>query len=119
MTQENRIAIENLKSKNIKKYGDIYGEDVYNIIDDCFDSALFNYMAIKYPSESNRPCIDDICFDFTVCNWINARIKDILDRCGSMSATTYKENGISISYGSSYIDPMLVAMLTPKASVPR
>ena len=44
---------------------------------------------------------------------------DILGRAGGISLTSYKENGLSLNYGGSYIDPELRAEIMPKASVPR
>ena len=50
---------------------------------------------------------------------IYKRMLDILGRAGGISLTSYKENGLSFTYAGSYVDPQLVALITPKASVPR
>jgi hypothetical protein len=45
---------------------------------------------------------------------------DIISRAGGINAVAYKENGIDIKYGASYVDPNWVASLgLPKVGVPR
>ena len=58
-------------------------------------------------------------FNFEELKAFDKRIQDILDRYGSPNATSYKENGISITWASSHIDSNLVGQLMPKASVPK
>lgn len=84
-----------------------------------YDIALGDYMRIKYPSENNRPTIDKLNYDFLTTQWLYNRMVDILERAGGISLTSYKENNLNLTYGGSYIDPMLVAQIMPKAGVPR
>ena len=88
-------------------------------IDTCYKMALSDFVAIKYPSDNNRPSVDNVVLDFFTAEWIYKRIVDILGRAGGISVTSYKENGLSLTYAGSYIDPQLVAQIMPKASVPR
>lgn len=88
-------------------------------INTCYDLALSDFVRIRYPSNNNRPSIDKVNIDFYTSQWIYSRMIDILSRAGGTSVTAYKENGISFTYSSSYIDPSLVALIMPKASVPR
>ena len=88
-------------------------------IDKTFDMALSDYLLIKYPSDNNRPTRDKVEFDFVTTQWIYKRMVDILGRAGGLNVTSYRENGLSWTYASSNIDPVLVAQLMPKASVPR
>jgi hypothetical protein len=44
---------------------------------------------------------------------------DILGRAGGLSVDAYRENGLNLSYGASYIDPNLVSQIIPRAGVPR
>ena len=81
--------------------------------------ALSDYMAIKYPSENNRPKVENLAIDFFISQWIYKRMVDILGRAGGISLTAYKENDLNFTYGGSYIDPQLVAEIMPKAGVPR
>lgn len=90
-----------------------------NEIQTCYKMALGDYVTIKYPSDNNRPKLEDVKFDFFNTDWIYKRMLDILGRAGGISLTSYKENGLSFTYAGSYIDPQLVALITPKASVPR
>ena len=101
---------------NIKtKYSWLKDEEVQI----CYNMALSDYMAIKYPSETTRPSVDNITIDFFVSQWIYKRMVDILGRAGGISLTSYKENDLNLTYGGSYIDPQLVAEIMPKAGVPR
>lgn len=115
MTESELLATEQVKNSIARQWNWLEQDE----IEECFDYAVFNYLAIKYPSDNNRPTPQELKYDFFTCNWLSMRMKDILERAGGLSATAYKENGISISYGSSSIDPMLVAMLTRKAGVPQ
>lgn len=101
---------------NIKtKYSWLKDEEVQI----CYNMALSDYMAIKYPSETTRPSVDNITIDFFVSQWIYKRMVDILGRAGGISLTSYKENDLNLTYGGSYIDPQLAAEIMPKAGVPR
>ena len=88
-------------------------------IENCYNMALSDYLAIKYPSENSRPTVDKLVFNFFNSQWLYKRMVDILERAGGISLTAYKENGLNLTYGGSYIDPQLVAQLMPKAGVPR
>lgn len=114
MNCQNRQA-DQIKSQVMQKYDYLSVEE----IDTCYDLALGDFVRLKYPSDNNRPAIDKLDIDFYTSQWIYARMLDILGRAGGTSVTAYKENGISFTYASSYIDPSLVAQIMPKASVPR
>ena len=74
----------------------------------------------SYPSANGRPTPDTLYYDFITVNRIKVRMLDILSRAGGINAVAYKENGIDIKYGASYIDPNLGMRLgLPKAGVPR
>lgn len=84
-----------------------------------YDMALGDYIMLRYPSENNRPLVQNINLNFYINDWIYKRMVDILGRAGGISVTAYKENGLNYTYGGSYIDPVLAGLVTPKASVPR
>lgn len=88
-------------------------------IEDCYKIALSDYLATKYPSENSRPDENKLVFNFFNTQWLYKRMVDILERAGGISLTAYKENGLNLTYGGSYIDPQLVAQLMPKAGVPK
>ena len=88
-------------------------------VDNCYHMALSDYLAAKYPSENSRPSEDKLVFNFFNSQWLYKRMIDILERAGGISLTAYKENGLNLTYGGSYIDPQLVAQLMPKAGVPK
>lgn len=113
MNDKSQIA---LAKSNIKKTYSWLTEDE---IDRTYKMALSDYMALRYPSGNNRPNVDDIEFDFFNAQWIYKRMIDILSRAGGLNLTSYKENGLSLNYGGSFIDPELRAEIMPKASVPR
>lgn len=106
---------EQIKSQVRQKYDYLSFEEV----ETCYNLALSDFVRLTYPSTNNRPAIDKIKVDFYTAQWIYARMLDILGRVGGTNVTAYKENGISFTYASSYIDPSLVAQIMPKASVPR
>lgn len=91
----------------------------YEEINTCYDMALSDYLSIKYPSDNKRPNPKNITMDFLTTQWLYKRMVDILERAGGTSVTAYKENGISFTYGGSYIDNALVAEIMPKGRVPR
>ena len=105
-----------LVKQNIKKTYNWLNEAE---IESCYNMALSDYVMLRYPSGNNRPSVDNIDFDFFNAQWIYKRMVDILGRAGGISLTSYKENGLSLNYGGSYIDPELRAEIMPKASVPR
>ncbi len=85
----------------------------------CYNTALKDLVLLTYPSKNNRPPIDKLELDFYDEQWVLDRMEDIISREGVNHYTSYKENGISFTYASSYIDPNLVAQITPKVGVPR
>jgi Ethanolamine utilization protein EutJ (predicted chaperonin) len=107
--------IEQVKARIKSQYNWLSEEEVKN----CYDMALSDFLAVKYPSENSRPVVDKLVFDFFNSQWIYKRMVDILERAGGISLTAYKENGLNLTYGGSYIDPQLVAQIMPKAGVPR
>ena len=114
MNCQNQQA-EQIKAQVRQKYDYLSFEE----INTCYNLALSDFVRLTYPSSNNRPVIDKLDIDFYTSQWIYARMLDILGRAGGTSVTAYKENGISFTYASSYIDPSLVAQIMPKASVPR
>ena len=114
MNCQNQQA-EQIKAQVKQKYDYLSFEE----INTCYNLALSDFVRLTYPSSNNRPEIDKIDIDFYTSQWIYARMLDILGRAGGTNVTAYKENGISFTYASSYIDPSLVAQIMPKASVPR
>ena len=114
MNFQNRQA-EQIKSQIMQKYDYLSSEE----IDTCYDLAIGDFVRLKYPSDNNRPAIDELDIDFYTSQWIYARMLDILGRAGGTSVIAYKENGISFTYASSYIDPSLVAQIMPKGRVPK
>jgi hypothetical protein len=114
MNSQNQQA-EKVKSRISQRYDYLSTEE----IDTCYDLALSDFVRLTYPSSNNRPAIEKLDIDFYTSQWIYARMLDILGRAGGTSVTAYKENGISFTYASSYIDPSLVSQILPKASVPK
>lgn len=108
--------IEQVKSRIRNKY-DYLTE---NEVNTCFDVALSDYVFYRYPSTNNRPKkVDEVEIDFFISQWLYKRMEDILSRIGGTSLTAYKENGISFTWASSFIDPVLVTQIMPKGSVPK
>lgn len=106
---------EQIKTQIKQKYEYLSWDE----IDTCFNLALHDFVRISFPSESNRPSPEKLNIDFMASQWIFARMVDILSREGATNVTSYKENGISFTFASSYVDPNLVAMIMPKGGVPR
>lgn len=113
--ETNQQELDKVKSNIKKTYSWLSVEE----INQCFDMALADYLAIKYPSSNGRPTIDKLNFDFFNSQWIYKRMIDILGRAGGISVTSYRENNLNLTYGGSLIDPQLVAEIMPKAGVPR
>lgn len=114
------MSYQNQQSEQIKEQvKQKYDYLTFDEINICYELALSDFVRLKYPSDNNRPAIDKLDIDFYTSQWIYARMLDILGRAGGTSVTAYKENGISFTYASSYIDPSLVAQIMPKASVPK
>lgn len=114
MSCQNNLS-EQIKLKILSKYDYLQPEEV----DTCYDKSLADYLRIKYPSDNNRPKPENVELNFMTTQWILARMEDILERAGGTNVTAYKENGISFTYGASYIDPSLVLQLMPKAGIPK
>ena len=112
--------LQNQQSKQIKsglqlKYSYIKPEH----IEQCYNMALHDFIRLRYPSDNNRPNEKDVNLDFLTSQWIIARMEDILSRVGGTNITSYKENGISLTYAASNIDPFLASQIMPKGRVPR
>lgn len=114
MNCQNQQA-EQIKAQVMRKYDYLSFEE----INTCYNLALSDLVRLTYPSSNNRPAIENFVVDFYASQWIYARMLDIIGREGASNLTAYKENGISFTFASSYIDPSLVAQIMPKASVPR
>lgn len=115
MEQERATLISQIKTNVQQKYCD----KTYDEVGDCFDRALMDYLFIRYPSENGRPTVDTLKFDFMVVNWLTARMEDIFERGANFNVTAYSENGLSIKFDDSYIDPNLKGMVLPKAGIPQ
>lgn len=114
MNCQNQQA-ERIKSQLRQRYNYLTPEE----INTCYNMALSDLVRLTYPSSNNRPTIENFVIDFYASQWIFARMLDIISREGATNVTSYKENGISFTFASSYIDPVLVSQIMPKASVPR
>lgn len=114
MNCQNQQA-ESIKSQIRQKFDYLSLEEIQI----CYNLALSDLVRLTYPSSNNRPKIEDFAVDFYASQWIYARMLDIIAREGANNVTAYKENGISFTFASSYIDPVLVSQIMPKASVPR
>lgn len=101
---------------NIRQEFDWLSDDE---IQKTYDMALGDYLLIKYPSDNNRPSVNDVVLDFVTTQWLYKRMVDILGRAGGLNAVSYRENGLSWTYAGSNIDPALATEIMPKASVPR
>lgn len=114
MTKQEKNAVQEIKD-NIARQWNYLGEEE---IDTCYNYALADYINIKYRISSAKPTPENLTYDFTTLNWLSVRMRDILSRAGGLNASSYRENGLNITYGASYIDPQLVAMILPKAGLP-
>lgn len=85
----------------------------------CFDLALHDYLTLRYPSQNNRPKVEDFEYDYSNSQWIYARMLDILSRAGGLSVEAYRENNLNFTYGADYMSPQLKLQIMPKASVPK
>lgn len=98
-----------------KKYPWLSDDDI-NI---CYNTAVKDYLLRKYPSDNNRPTVEKLADNFIFAQWVSDRMEDILSRAGGTNLTAYKENSVSFTYASSYIDENLLKQLMPMGSVPR
>ena len=85
----------------------------------CYNTALKDFVLLSYPFKSSRPPIEKLKLDFYDEQWVLDRMEDIISREGANHVTSYRENGISFTFASSYIDPQLVSQITPKVGVPK
>ena len=115
MLENQAQALQEIKDKIKSKY--VWLQD--SELDDCLEIAVADYITIRYPSSNNRPAQNELVYDFTITHWLYLRMLDILGRAGGISVTAYKENNLNLTYGGSMIDPQLVAMIMPKAGVPK
>lgn len=115
MSCEQEQQVQQIKSRIGKKYSYISEEE----IEECFNLALKDYVVYRYPSANNRPKYESVNLDFYCSQWLFDRMIDIIERAGGKSLTSYKENGLSLNYGSSFIDQELRLQITPKVSVPK
>lgn len=115
MKTKQNAMVEKIKA-NIKTTYTWLSDDE---VDKCYEMALSDYLALKYPSDNARPSVDKVVLDFTNTQWIYKRMIDILGRAGGISLTAYRENNLNLTYGASFIDPELKAEIMPKAGVPR
>lgn len=89
-------------------------------IEFAYNKSVADFIIYSYPSKNGRPTVETLTYDGLTVQWIFDRMLDIFSRAGGTSASAYRENGIDIKYGSSYIDPKLVMRLgLPKAGVPK
>lgn len=108
-------SAEQVKSQIKAQYEYLSNDDVST----CYDMALHDFVRLSYPSENNRPDVNSVEIDFLTAQWIYARMLDILNRAGGTNVTAYRENGVSWTFASSYIDPSLALQIMPKGRVPR
>lgn len=116
MTSQEQARVQEAKAKVQQSYPWLQSGE----IDEAYEIALWDYIVYRYPSENGRPTEQTLTYDYFTVNRIKVRMIDILSRAGGINATAYKENGIDIKYGASYIDPNWIMSLgLPKAGVPR
>ena len=115
MEQQMATVISQIKTNIEQKYFDKSRDE----ISDCFDRAVMDYLLIRYPSVNGRPTLETLDFDFVTVNWIMARMQDIFERGVNFNVSSYSENGLSIKFDGSYIEPTLVRMILPKAGIPQ
>lgn len=116
MTSQEQIRIQEAKAKVQQRFPWLEGDEV----EEAYEIALWDYIVHRYPSENGRPNEQTLNYDYFAVNRIKVRMLDILSRAGGINAVAYKENGIDIKYGASYIDPNWIASLgLPRVGVPR
>lgn len=115
MTSQEQARVQAAKARVHESYPWLQNSEV----DEAYEIALWDFIAHRYPSENGRPSEETLVYDYFAVNRIKVRMIDILSRAGGINATAYKENGIDIKYGASYVDPNWVASLgLPKVGVP-
>lgn len=107
-------AVQSIINRIQSKH-DLSFDESYNL----YKQAKADYIIHKYPSDNNRPDIKDFNVDEVIGNWIYSRMDDIVSRVGGANLKKYSENGMTYEYGNSGIDADLLAVIMPKAGVPR
>lgn len=116
MTSQEQARVQEAKANLQQRYPWLTNGEV----DEAYEIALWDFIVHRYPSENGRPNEETLVYDYFAVNRIKVRMIDILSRAGGINATAYKENGIDIKYGASYIDPNWIASLgLPKVGVLR
>lgn len=116
MTSQEQARVQETKAQIQQKYQWLQSGE----IDEAYEIALVDFIMYSYPSANGRPTAETLVYDFITVNRIKVRMLDILSRAGGINAVAYKENGIDIKYGASYVDPNWVVSLgCPKVGVPK
>lgn len=116
MTSQEQARVQEAKAQIQQKHPWLQSGE----IEEAYEIALVDYIRFLYPSANGRPTPETLEYDFMAVNRIKVRMLDILSRAGGINAVAYKENGIDIKYGASYVDPNWVISLgCPKVGVPR
>ena len=116
MTSQEQVQVQEMKARVQQKYHWLTVSE----IETAYNIAVVDYIMYSYPSVNGRPTPDTLSYDFITLNRIEVRMLDIISRAGGLNAVAYKENGIDIKYGSSYVDHNWIASLgCPKVGVPR
>lgn len=115
MKECNQKSVDQIKATIQERYSYLQEGE----IDAMFDMAVADYLRLKYPSMNSTVTNDTLVYDFTISQWIIARMIDILDRSGGSNLTAYSENGLKFSYGASFIDPELRKQIMPRVGVPK
>ncbi len=116
MTSQEQALVQRAKSQIQEKYPWLQQDE----IEEAYEIALVDFIMYSYPSANGRPSAETLSYDFITVNRIKVRMLDIISRAGGINAVAYKENGIDIKYGASYVDPNWVASLgLPKVGVPK
>lgn len=116
MTSQEQARVQEAKANLQQRYPWLMNGE----IDEAYEIALWDFIVHRYPSENGRPNEETLVYDPFTVNRIKVRMIDILSRAGGINAVAYKENGIDIKYGASYVDPNWIASLgLPRVGVPR
>ena len=116
MTSQEQARVQEAKANLQQRYPWLTNGE----IDEAYEIALWDFIVHRYPSENGRPNEETLVYDPFTVNRIKVRMIDILSRAGGINAVAYKENGIDIKYGASYVDPNWIASLgLPRVGVPR
>lgn len=115
MKKCNQKSVDQIKATIQKKYSYIKDDE----IDSTYNLALGDYIRLRYPSMNNTRDPNAITLDFATSQWIIARMIDIIERAGASNVTSYKENGLSFTYATSYINEELRRQIMPRVGVPK